>query len=51
MRYSIMLQLVTATTVVLLIAAAIFAWMQNRPRLKEAHSPQANALLTQKVDL
>lgn len=30
MRYSIMLQLVAATTVVLVGAAALFAWIQNR---------------------
>lgn len=30
MRYSIMLQLVAATTIVLLGAAALFAWLQNR---------------------
>ncbi|MEA5452620.1 hypothetical protein VB780_28870 [Leptolyngbya sp. CCNP1308] len=31
MRYSIMLQLVVATTLVLTSAAAFFAWLQNRP--------------------
>jgi len=31
MRYSIMLQLVVATTLVLTGAAAFFAWLQNRP--------------------
>jgi hypothetical protein len=31
MRYSIMLQLVLATTLILLGAAAVFAWVQNRP--------------------
>ncbi|BAZ03924.1 hypothetical protein [Calothrix sp. NIES-3974] len=30
MRYSIMLQLVAATTLVLVGGAAIFAWIQNR---------------------
>ncbi len=30
MRYSIMLQLVAGTTVVLVGAAALFAWLQNR---------------------
>jgi hypothetical protein len=34
MRYSIMLQLVLSTTVVLLAAAALFAWLQNRPRVE-----------------
>ena len=31
MRYSIMLQLVVFTTLVLGGAAAFFAWLQNRP--------------------
>ena len=31
MRYSIMLQLVTGITLVLVNAAALFAWIQNRP--------------------
>ncbi|WP_179228399.1 hypothetical protein [Leptolyngbya ohadii] len=30
MRYSIMLQIVAGTTVVLVGAAALFAWIQNR---------------------
>ncbi len=30
MRYSIMLQLVTATTLILVATAALFAWLQNR---------------------
>jgi hypothetical protein len=30
MRYSIMLQLVTGTTLILVGAAALFAWLQNR---------------------
>ncbi|WP_179228325.1 hypothetical protein [Leptolyngbya ohadii] len=30
MRYSIMLQIVVGTTVVLVGAAALFAWIQNR---------------------
>jgi hypothetical protein len=36
MRYSIMLQLVLSTTVVLLAAAALFAWLQNRPRAERS---------------
>ena len=32
MRFSIMIQLVVFTSLVLLATAAIFAWMQNRPR-------------------
>ncbi len=51
MRYTIMLQLVAATTLVLVLAAAIFAWLQNRPRLEEADSPQVTILLTAKVGL
>jgi hypothetical protein len=31
MRYSIMLQIVASTTVILVGAAALFAWIQNRP--------------------
>jgi hypothetical protein len=31
MRYSIMLQLVTGITLTLVGAAALFAWIQNRP--------------------
>jgi hypothetical protein len=31
MRYSIMLQLVTGITLVLVGSAALFAWIQNRP--------------------
>lgn len=31
MRYSIMLQLVAGITLVLVGAAALFAWIQNRP--------------------
>lgn len=32
MRYSIMLQLVVSTSVVLVAVAAFFAWLQNRPQ-------------------
>ena len=32
MRFTIMIKLVVFTSAVLLVAAAIFAWMQNRPR-------------------
>jgi len=31
MRYSIMLQVVSLTTLILLAAAALFAWLQTRP--------------------
>jgi hypothetical protein len=44
MRYSIMLQLVVATTLVLTGAAAFFAWLQNRP--VEAETAQVVATLT-----
>jgi hypothetical protein len=30
MRYSIMMQLVAGTTLILIGAAALFAWLQNR---------------------
>lgn len=36
MRYSIMLQLVVTTTLILGGAAAFFAWLQNRPVEAEA---------------
>lgn len=32
MRYSIMLQLVAGTTLILLSSVALFAWVQNRPQ-------------------
>lgn len=35
MRYSIMLQLVTVITLILLGTAALFAWIQNRPSTQE----------------
>ena len=31
MRYSIMLQILTGITLILLSGAALFAWIQNRP--------------------
>ncbi|MEA5599553.1 hypothetical protein [Nostoc sp. UHCC 0252] len=31
MRYSIMLQILTAITLILVSGAALFAWIQNRP--------------------
>lgn len=31
MRYSIMVQVVSLTTVILVAAAALFAWLQTRP--------------------
>jgi energy-converting hydrogenase Eha subunit E len=39
MRYSIMLQLVTILTFSLVVAAALFAWVQSRP-IPEAQSRQ-----------
>ncbi|RUT05697.1 hypothetical protein DSM106972_037040 [Dulcicalothrix desertica PCC 7102] len=44
MRYSIMLQLVTGITLVLVGGAAIFAWIQNRP-----NPPQQGASLTEQT--
>ncbi len=35
MRYSIMLQLVAAITLIFLGTAAMFAWLQYRPGLEE----------------
>jgi hypothetical protein len=42
MRYSIMLQLVVTTTLVLGGAAAFFAWLQNRPTetIEETRRPE-----------
>jgi hypothetical protein len=44
MRYSIMLQLVTGITLVLVGAAALFAWIQNRPNptLEETRNGSSN---------
>ncbi|MBW4621459.1 MAG: hypothetical protein KME17_19125 [Cyanosarcina radialis HA8281-LM2] len=39
MRYSIMLQLVSFLTLILLSTAAFFAWMQNRPPSEQNRSP------------
>ena len=40
MRYSLMLQLVVSTSVVLVVVATFFAWLQNRPQgpINEASS-------------
>ncbi|WP_186709025.1 hypothetical protein [Euhalothece natronophila] len=40
MRYSLMLQLVVSTSIVLVVVAAFFAWLQNRPQssINEASS-------------
>jgi hypothetical protein len=38
MRYSLMLQLVAGTTVILVGAAALFAWMQNRTEPVESRT-------------
>jgi hypothetical protein len=44
MRYSIMLQLVTGITLILVAAIALFAWFQNRQSPSPERS-EANALL------
>ncbi|MBD2258785.1 hypothetical protein [Pseudanabaena sp. FACHB-2040] len=46
MRYSIMLQLVTLTTLFLLGAAAVFAWVQNRPTTAESSDDTLSHSLT-----
>ncbi|MGG6267462.1 hypothetical protein ACQ4M3_23165 [Leptolyngbya sp. AN03gr2] len=38
MRYNIMLQLVSFLTVILVSAAAFFAWIQNRPTTEQRGS-------------
>lgn len=50
MRYSIMLQLVVATTLVLTGAAAFFAWLQNRPAEIETSQAAANAIAAPTVE-
>ncbi len=49
MRYSIMLQLVVATTLVLTGAAASFAWLQNRPAEIETSQVAFQAIATRTV--
>lgn len=47
MRYSMMLQLVTGITLVLLGSAALFAWIQNRiepVELGQMHLPYSKTL-------
>ncbi len=44
MRYSIMLQLVVATTLILTGAAAFFAWLQNRPAEIETSQTACQAI-------
>ena len=47
MRYSIMLQLVVLTTLVLGGAAAFFAWLQNRPvETIESRRPELSLVAT-----
>ena len=45
MRYSIMLQLVSFLTLILLGAAAFFAWMQNRPTKEQSFNVTKNTEL------
>lgn len=42
MRYSMMLQLIVVTTLILGGAAAFFAWLQNRPIESESHHPRSS---------
>lgn len=50
MRYSIMLQLVVATTLVLTGAAAFFAWLQNRPAELETSQAAFQAIAARTVE-
>lgn len=43
MRYSIMLQLVVVTTLIMVASGAFFAWLQNRPRLEPFEGSQGKA--------
>lgn len=43
MRYSIMLQLVVVTTLIMVASGAFFAWLQNRPRLDPFEGSQGKA--------
>lgn len=47
MRYSIMLQLVVGTTLILVGAAALFAWIQTRPAATEDRASQGIAIAPQ----
>ncbi|HEY9761854.1 MAG TPA: hypothetical protein V6D07_04975 [Trichocoleus sp.] len=46
MRYSIMLQLAALTTLFLLGAAVLFAWVQNRPRAPEVGDRSLSFLMS-----
>lgn len=43
MRYSIMLQIVVVTTLILVGSGAFFAWLQNRPQLDRFEGSQGKA--------
>ncbi|QMS88244.1 hypothetical protein HUN01_11805 [Nostoc edaphicum CCNP1411] len=49
MRYSIMLQIVTSITLILVSGAALFAWIQNRP--PETTEPTGNKNLNERAIL
>ncbi|MCU0527302.1 MAG: hypothetical protein MUF72_21050 [Elainella sp. Prado103] len=50
MRYSIMLQIVTGMTIILLGAAGLFAWLQNRtPAVKPIGAPSASIAIGSQV--
>ncbi len=44
MRYSIMLQIVVMTTLILVGSGAFFAWLQNRPQLDPFEDSQTTIL-------
>jgi hypothetical protein len=43
MRYSLMLQLVAGTTLILVSTAALFAWLQNRAEPVESRTQPASS--------
>ncbi|HZG37874.1 MAG TPA: hypothetical protein VEZ50_04260 [Nodosilinea sp.] len=51
MRYSIMLQLVVATTLVLTGAAAFFAWLQNRPTEADMSANRSQTAILRGVEV
>jgi hypothetical protein len=44
MRYSIMLQLVTGIAFILVISAAMFAWLQYRPGSEQGTNSEINSV-------
>ncbi len=42
MRYSIMLQIVVVTTLIMVGSGAFFAWLQNRPQTEQFESSHSS---------